>query len=191
MRIVTFDIETSNIFSDVGKNDPTLLDLALIGIHDSETNTYTSYLQEELPQLWLILEHTDALVGWNSDHFDLPLLNKYYPGDLMQIKSIDLMKEVYEVLGRRLKLNTVAEATLGLNKSGTGLQSLQWWKNGEVERVREYCLKDVEVTKKLFDHALKKGFVKYKDFGDVRKVTLDTSSWLTPKASTLTHTLPF
>ena len=191
MRTITFDIETSNIFSDVGKNDPTLLDLALIGIHDSETNTYTSYLQEELPSLWPLLEHTDLLVGWNSDHFDLPLLNKYYPGDLTQIKSLDLMKEVYAVVGRRLKLDTVAQATLGLSKSGDGLQSLAWWKNGEIERVREYCIKDVEVTRKLFDHALKKGFVKYTDFGTTRKIALDTSTWLTPTESSMTHTLPF
>lgn len=191
MRVVTFDIETSNIFADVGKNDPTLLDLAIICIHDSETDTYTSYLQADLPKLWQILEHTDMLVGWNSDHFDLPLLNKYYPGDLTQIKSLDLMKEVQASMGRRLKLDTVAEATLGTKKSGDGLQALTWWKNGEIERVRDYCIKDVEITKKIYDYALKKGHLKYKELSDIKKVALDTSSWLTVEEKVLTHTLPF
>lgn len=191
MRVVTFDIETSNLFADVGKNDPTLLDLAIICIHDSETDTYTSYLQADLPKLWQILEHTDMLVGWNSDHFDLPLLNKYYPGDLTQIKSLDLMKEVQASMGRRLKLDTVAEATLGTKKSGDGLQALTWWKNGEIERVRDYCTKDVEITKKIYDYALKKGHLKYKELSDLKKVALDTSGWLTVEEKVLTHTLPF
>ena len=137
MRKITFDIETSNIFQDVGKNDPTLLDLAIVCIHDSETDEYTSYLQDELTKLWPIIEHADMLIGWNSDHFDVPLLNKYYPGDITQIKSLDIMNEIRDAMGRRLKLDTVAEATLGINKSGSGLQSLTWWKNGEIEKVVE------------------------------------------------------
>ena len=191
MRAITFDIETSNLFSDVGKNDPTLLDLAIICIHDSETDTYTSYLQEELTKLWPIIEQADMLIGWNSDHFDLPLLNKYYPGDLSSIKSLDLMKEVQEVLGRRLKLDIVAEATLGTKKSGDGLQALTWWKQGDIDRVRQYCIKDVEITKKIYDYALKNQYLKYKELGKAKKVELDTASWSTPKDSVMTHSLPF
>jgi DEAD/DEAH box helicase domain-containing protein len=180
MRIVTFDIETANWMSDTGSGDPADLQIALVGVHDSETDSYTSYLEPELPKLWPLLERTDALVGYNSDHFDIPLLNKYYPGDLTRIKSIDLMKEVYNVLGRRLKLDSLAEATLGVNKIASGPQSLQWWRAGEVEKVREYCLKDVEITKKLFDTAMEKGALKYKELGRDREVRLDTKSWLSP-----------
>ena len=51
MRKVVFDIETKNFFQDVGKNDPSLLDIALVGIYDSETDSYTSYLENELNKL--------------------------------------------------------------------------------------------------------------------------------------------
>jgi len=102
MRTIVFDIETANWMSDIGSSNPADLTIALVGIHDSETDSYQSFLEHELPQLWKILEQADMLVGYNSDHFDIPLLNKYYPGELSSIKSLDIMREVYETLGRRL-----------------------------------------------------------------------------------------
>lgn len=191
MRKIVFDIETRNIFQDVGKNDPSLLDISIVGVWDSETNKYTSYLQEELHLLWPLIERADVLIGYNSDHFDIPLLNKYYPGDLTQIKSIDLLKEIQKSLGRRLKLDHVAEGTLGINKSGHGLQAVTWWKQGEIEKIRQYCLDDVKVTKKVYDYALKNAKVKYKDGGKAISIPLDTSTWEIIEDTSLTHTLPF
>jgi len=191
MRKIVFDIETSNIFADVGKNDPTLLDISIVCAWDSLTDEYTSYLQEELTQLWPILEKADMLIGYNSDHFDIPLLNKYYPGDLLQIKSLDLLKEIKESLGRRIKLDTIAEATLGVNKSGNGLEALTWWKNGEVEKVRTYCLDDVKITKEVYEYALKNNELKYKDLGEIKSIKLDTSHWEQAEEKAMTHTLPF
>ena len=112
MREITFDIETRNLIPAFGRGDMTKLDLAIVGIHDSETNEYSSYSQEELPKLWPIIEKADVLIGFNSDSFDVPLLNNYYPGDLTKIRSIDLLSEVYKMLGRRIRLQTLAEATL-------------------------------------------------------------------------------
>lgn len=192
MRVVTFDIETANWLSDTGTNDPADLTIALVVAHDSETGLYTSYLEPELQQLWPILERTDVLVGYNSDHFDIPLLNKYYPGDLTRIKSLDLMKEVHTVLGRRLKLDALAEGTLGEKKlDGKNGQSIVWWRDGEIEKVREYCIKDVELTKKLLDYALEHSELKYKELGKTREVKLDTSKWLTADSSAMTFTLGF
>ena len=191
MRIITFDIETSNIFTDVGSNDPSALSIAIVGIHDSKTGEYSSYTEGELSNLWSVLTHSDMLVGYNSDHFDIPLLNKYYPGDLASIKSLDLLKEIYSSLGRRIRLDAVAEGTLGERKIGHGLQALEWWNNGEVERVREYCLKDVEITKKIFEYALEHGKLLYKELGKTKEVPLDTSLWLEKKETSLTHTLGF
>jgi DEAD/DEAH box helicase domain-containing protein len=191
MRKIVFDIETRNIFSDVGKNDPSLLDISLVGVWDSETNQYTSYLQEELKDLWPIIEKADVLIGYNSDHFDIPLLNKYYSGDLTKIKSVDLMKEIRAVIGRRMKLDHIAEGTLGTNKSGHGLQAITWWKQGEIDKIREYCLDDVKITKKLYDYALKHGKLKYKDGEKTISIPLDTSTWETPNENSMTHTLPF
>lgn len=192
MRTITFDIETANWITDTGSSDPADLTIALVCAHDSETGEYSSYLENELPKLWPLIERADMLVGYNSDHFDIPLLNKYYPGDLTKIKSLDLMREVQIAMGRRLKLDALAEGTLGEKKlDGKGGQSIVWWREGKVEQVREYCLKDVELTKKLFDYASKNGMLKYKELGKVREVKLDTRKWFEPKHAPMTFSLGF
>src|SRR3989344_987012 len=99
MRKIVFDIETKNFFHDVGSADPAKLDIAIVAIYDSETDSYTSYLAEELNKLWPILERADILIGFNTEHFDTPLLNKYYPGDLSKIKSLDILKEIKNSYG--------------------------------------------------------------------------------------------
>lgn len=190
MREITFDIETSNVLPSFARGDVTRLDLAVVAIHDSESGEFSSYSQEELPKLWPILEKADTLIGFNSDSFDIPLLNKYYPGDLSQIRSIDLMVEVQKVLGRRLRLQSLAEATLKVGKSGNGLDSVRWWNEGLHDKVREYCIQDVKITRDLYDFALTKGGLRYKDLKDIRDVKLDTSKWqAAPEPSAFTHTL--
>ncbi len=191
MRVITFDIETKNLFQDVGSNDPADLDISVICIHDSLDNEFKSFLEADFNKLWPILEQADAFVTWNGDHFDIPLLNKYYPGDLTKIKSIDLMKEVQLVLGRRLKLDTVGEATLGRNKSGHGLDAIEWWKNGEIDKIIKYCIEDVRLTRDLFDYAVANKHLKYKELGTVKQVKLDTSKWEERQENAMTFTLPF
>jgi len=191
MRKIVFDIETKNVFSDVGKYDPVLLDIAIIAIHDSETDKYSTFLENELGQLWPILERADMLIGFNSDHFDIPLLNKYYPGDLSKIKSIDLMRDVQKVIGRRLKLDGVGGATLNRNKLGNGLDAIEWWRSGEVDKIIKYCIEDVRLTRDLYDYALKNKHLKYKEFGGTKEVKLDTSKWQTIESNAMTYTLPF
>ena len=138
------------------------------------------------------MESADIIVGYNSDHFDIPILGKYYAGDLTKIKSIDLLKEVKNVLGRRLKLDNLAGATLGRNKTSDGLEAVEWWKQGLREKVRDYCLADVAITKDLYEYARKHGSVKYRDYDGVREIKLDTSKWeLAGDSTALTHTLPF
>jgi hypothetical protein len=191
MRKIVFDIETRNVFADVGKNDPSLLDIALVAIHDSETNQYSTYLEEELNQLWPILERTDILIGFNSDHFDIPLLNKYYPGDLTKIKSLDILKEIRETYGRRMRLDQIAEGTLGKNKSGHGLDAIQWWKRGDIEKIRNYCIDDVKITKEIYEFAIQNNKLIFKEGGQNNEIKLDTSKWEELGENKMTFTLPF
>lgn len=191
MHKIIFDIETKNTFQDVGKTDPVFLDLSVICVYDSETDKYKTYTEEELYALWPLLEKADMLIGYNSDHFDIPILNKYYPGDLTRIKSLDLLKEIKNSLGRRLKLDLVAEGTLGKKKTGYGLEAVTWWKSGEIEKVKKYCEEDVRITKELYDYALKNNSLKYKDMNKIQEIKLDTINWEKYKDSSMTHTLPF
>ncbi len=191
MNYVVFDIETRNIFDDVGSNNPRDLDISVVGAYDSATNAYEAFFVEELPKLWQMIEKSDMLIGYNSDHFDIPLLAKYYHGDLSKIKSLDLLKEIRESFGRRMRLDQVAEGTLGVNKSGHGLQAITWWKTGQLEQLKKYCLDDVKITKKLFDYALKNNKLKFKEGGKNITIPLNTEHWLPTEKSGITYSLPF
>ena len=191
MRAITFDIESisdSNVRGHVDVNEQELI---VVAIHDSLTNEYTSYAKEELPRLWPIIEHTDFLIGFNSDSFDIPLLNRYYPGDLSHVHSLDLLVEVQKVLGRRIRLQSLAEATLGRGKSGDGMKAGEWWREGKQDKVREYCIDDVRLTRELYDYAMKHGKLKYKDLRETRDIKLDTSLWGTRTTDfpAMTHAL--
>lgn len=191
MRYIVFDLETKNVFEEVGSSDPVNLDISVGSLYDSETQTYTTVAEDELEAFWPIIEQADALVGYNSNHFDIPLLNKYYPGDLTEIKSIDLLEEIRASLGRRLRLDSVAQATIGAKKSANGLQAIRWYHEGKIDKIKEYCEQDVRVTKELFEYALEHGHVKFKDGLKKREIPLDTSHWGTKEDTALTHSLPF
>jgi len=192
MRAITFDIESISDSTVRGHIDVQEQELTVVAVHDSDTGAYSSYFKEELPRLWPILERADMLIGFNSDSFDIPLLNRYYPGDLSHIRSLDLLTEVQKILGRRVRLQSLAEATLGKGKSGDGLKAGQWWREGKKDDVRAYCIEDVRLTRELYDYALEHGVLKYKDLRDTRDIKIDTSGWnsTTNVAPAMTHALP-
>lgn len=194
MKKIFLDIETRNIFEDVGKSDPTLLDISVVCIYNPFTETYESFLQEDLPKLWPIIEKSDVIVTFNGDHFDIPLLNKYYPGDLLQKKSLDLLKEVRKSLGHRVGLGVIAEGTLGVGKSGNGLEAVEWWKKGEIDKIIKYCIDDVKVTKQVHDFALEHKKLKYKDYRNNEQIvefSIDTQGWEDMDETKMTFSLPF
>lgn len=191
MRKIVFDIETKNFFHDVGSSDPAKLDIAIVAIYDSETDEYSSYLAEEVGKLWPILERADMLIGFYSEHFDLPLLNKYYPGDLAKIKHLDILKEIRKNYGRGMKLDRLAEGTLGKKKSGWGGDVAKWWAAGEIERVRNYCIDDVKITKEIYDYAMANQKLIFKEGSQLKEIKLDTSDWEKPGNNKMTFSLPF
>lgn len=192
MKKIVFDIETSNIFSEVGSNNPADLSISVVGVYEYEKDLYSAFLVEEFGKLWPIIENTDMFITFNGEHFDIPLLNKYYSGDLSKIKSVDLLKEMQKVAGRRMKLDQIAEGTLGVNKSGHGLDAIKWWREGEVEKVKKYCLDDVRLTKDLYEYALKEGKLIFKEGPNLNEIKLDISSWESLSSpSSLNYTLPF
>jgi uncharacterized protein YprB with RNaseH-like and TPR domain len=192
MRKVVFDIETRNIFQDVGSNNPADLDISVVGVYDYETNKYTCYLQEEFDEMWKVFNKADLLITFNGEYFDIPLLNKYYNkagfGDLKKIRSLDIFKEVKQTSGRWLKLDKIAEGTFGTNKSGDGLDAVKWWRSGEIEKIKKYCLDDVKITKDVYEYAVKNKKVMYKEGPFVKEIKLETKHW-EPVAEVKTQSL--
>lgn len=160
---LVLDIETANSFADVGKYDPSLLKVSLVGAYSYATDKYESFMEPDLPKLWRLLESADRIIGYNLFGFDYPVLNTYYPGELHKFPTLDVMKEIEKVLGYRVKLDDVAHGSLGIGKSGNGLQAIEFFRRGEIDKLRDYCLQDVKVTKEVYEYGLKNRNVKYRD----------------------------
>lgn len=188
MRKIIFDIETDGIITNVNGKE-VFPNIYVVCIYDSKTDKFSSYTKEQLKDLWPILESADLLIGYNNEFFDTPILNRYYSGDLSKISSVDLLSEIKKSLGRRLKLDSVAEATLGRKKTGHGLEAMEWWKQGRYDDVIKYCIEDVRITKDIYEYALKNSCLKFKDAGVIKDIKLDTSSWEKKTSSAITHTL--
>jgi DEAD/DEAH box helicase domain-containing protein len=166
---VVLDIETDGLIEG-GK----MPKITLVGVYFYETDEYVSYLEHELHNLWPRLERSDRIIGYNTKGFDYPVMNSYYAGDVAAFPSLDLLEEIHKGLGFRVKLDAVAQATLGLGKTGHGLQALEWFRKGELDKLRDYCLQDVKVTKEVYEHGLQHGHVFYHDrAGQKKSVKLD------------------
>jgi DEAD/DEAH box helicase domain-containing protein len=185
MHKIFLDIETQNTFAMANSNDPIDLDLSIMCTYDTKTKIYESYDLNTISTLWPKLEATDIIVTFNGDHFDLPIMNKYYNGDLTKFRHVDLLKEVQKSIGRRVGLDNIAQATLGIGKT--------WWKNFEIDKIIEYCKGDVKVTKDIYEYVMKEKKLFYTDGNEKRTIPLDTTDWEKNRESEglLTYSLPF
>ncbi|MBI2080827.1 MAG: DEAD/DEAH box helicase, partial [candidate division NC10 bacterium] len=95
--------------------------------------------------------------------FDYGVLQPYAAFDLRTLPTLDMLEQVHSRLGFRLPLGHLAEETLGTTKTGDGLQSLVWWKAGEVQRVIAYCTADAALTAALYRFGLEHGYLLYRD----------------------------
>jgi len=73
------------------------------------------------------------------------------------------MVEVERVVGHRLALNALAQATLGIGKIADGLDAIRWWREGKLLQIAEYCCFDVKVTRLVHEYALQYGELFYVD----------------------------
>ncbi len=160
MDKIVFDIETSNIISDVG-GDAHIdkLDVSVVGAYSYDKDEYFCFEQHEFPALEEMMKNSGLIIGFSSKRFDVPVLNKYFKFNLAALPHYDILDEIEKVWGRRISLDLLAEANLGVKKTGHGLDAIGWWKNGEKDKVKEYCKHDVKITKEIFDLIGKQGYL--------------------------------
>ncbi len=162
-RIVTFDLETQKSASDVGGwQNSHLMRVSVAVIFDSAESRFFSYTEDQVDTLLKHLEKADLVVGFNIKRFDYSVLKAYTGKDLKALATFDILEDLYRRLGFRLGLDHLAAETLNQKKSGDGLQALEWFKKGEMEKLTEYCRHDVEITRDLFEYGLKNGHLIYR-----------------------------
>lgn len=169
---IILDLETQNSFREVG-NDLRKLKVSVVGIYEFATNQYLSFREEEFTQLFPRLEKASLLVGFNINKFDLPVLSPYYLGKMSQFKTLDILDEVEKVLGFRVALDDLARATLGVKKSGHGFLAIDYFRNGQWDKLIDYCLSDVRITRELYEYGLKNGKLYFNDFRGKKEITVN------------------
>jgi len=172
MEIIVFDIETKKTFNEVGGRDPALLGISYIGVYSYAQDKLFGFFEDQLDDFWPYLKQATAVIGYNINGFDLPALKPYYPGNLNEITTIDLMQIIKAATGKRLGLNVVAKATLGVGKSGHGLDAIRYYHEQEWDKLAKYCLDDVAITRDLYEHMRDKGVISYPDLDGRNLITV-------------------
>ncbi|NQT91686.1 MAG: DEAD/DEAH box helicase, partial [Lentisphaerae bacterium] len=89
--------------------------------------------------------------------------SRYAPGSLAALPTLDLMDEIEELAGHRVKLDNLARTTLGTAKGGSGANAPRLFRVGLMYELVEYCTQDVRITRDLYKHGERHGTVAFKE----------------------------
>ncbi len=163
-RVLVLDIETQRSAEEVGGwENCDRMGLAVAVTADLETGEARVYTEAQVDDLLADLTSAACIIGFNLRRFDFGVLRGYRELDYAALPALDILEEIHASLGFRLSLNHLAQETLGVPKLADGLQSLAWWKAGEVDKIIEYCKADVELTRRLFEFGRTHGYLLYRD----------------------------
>ncbi len=173
--VVVFDLETRRSFDEVGgRSQLHRLGVSVGVAYRYDEDRFITYHEETIGDLIALLGEADLVVGYNILGFDYGVLGAYTDRDLRTLPTFDIMYDLEGRLGFRPRLESVASATLGTGKSADGLQALEWWRQGEIEKIERYCREDVRVTRDLFDFGLRNRYVLVsRSTGKPRRVEVD------------------
>lgn len=148
---VILDIETQRGSDECGGWFPEKMGMAIAVTHHDYDGFYT-WEEHEVYDLMDYLEQHDIIVGFNIKDFDLQVLNGYRQNTSHYFERItfDILQDVHEKTGIRVKLEELCMQTLNKSKSGNGIDSIKWWKTGQIELIKSYCKDDVMLTQELY-----------------------------------------
>jgi len=171
--VVYFDLETRMLAAEVGGwHNTHLMRVSVAVVWDSRRKEFLDFTEDRVDDLLDLLFRADLVVGFNVKRFDYGVLSAYSARDLSALKSFDMLEDVHRRLGFRLGLDHLARETLGRGKSGEGVQAVEWFRKGDMERLTAYCRDDVAVTRDLFLFGLEHGHLVYRRKGEDRRVRL-------------------
>jgi DEAD/DEAH box helicase domain-containing protein len=175
MNYVFFDLESQNLFQDVGGRDN--IDRLLVACAvtwSTQKNDFSVYWEKDVPKLIEELKAATKVIGFNLRGFDYQVLQPYTPETrFASLPTLDLLLDLQKILGFSISLDSIASATLGTTKSADGVQSVEWFRNGELDKVAEYCKLDVDITRQVFEFGRDNGYIFYKSkLGSKLKVNI-------------------
>ena len=173
-----FDVETRRSAAEVGGwHRADRMGISVAVLYDSVSDSFKTYLEKDIPDLISDLRTFDLVVGFNNKRFDNRVLSAYTPFNFASLPTLDIMEKISERLGYRLSLDRLAEHTLGVKKSADGLQALQWFKEGRIDEIIDYCRQDVRITRDIYLFGLKNRYLLFKNkAGSIVRLPIDFSS---------------
>ena len=174
--IVYFDLETQRTANDAGGWDRKCNMRMSVGvIYSTATGAYQVFSEARVDELVERLRRADLVVGFNVLNFDYHVLMGYTILDLIhELPTADLMLDIEKRLGHRLGLDSIANATLGLQKIAGGIDAIKWWREGRLLEIAEYCCYDVKVTKLVHEHGCRHKELFFQDrFAQRQRVEID------------------
>src|SRR6516165_6950612 len=108
---------------------------------------YKIYGEKQVNDLIADLQRADLVVGFNILRFDYEVLHGYTALDLRQLPTLDMLVELQNKLQHRLSLDSIDTATFGVEKTAEGMQAIEWYRQGKLMEIAEYCCYDVKLTK--------------------------------------------
>ncbi len=150
-----------------GWHDHKHMGISCICAYDYADDAYRVFCWDNIQEFQDLFLQAQVVVGFNSQHFDDSLCAANH---LYLTTHYDVRLEVYRGLGlnphpdysddgvrdlyRGRTLDALCQANGFGAKSGNGAQAPIDWQQGKYGTVIDYCLRDVRLTKYLFDAAL-------------------------------------
>jgi len=168
MDTLVIDFETKKSFAEVGgEKNIRQLGISVAGVYSYAKDAFFAFEEDELAKIETMLKETNHVIGFNINHFDIPVLEPYLKNfSFEQMAITDMFADAVSFLGHRVGLGALAKATLGEGKSGHGLEALEWFRQGKIEEVKKYCLDDVRLTRDLYEYGKKHGHMLFQSFID-------------------------
>lgn len=161
---VVFDLETQRSAVEVGGwHKAEKMGISVGVVYDSRQDAFTAYLEKDIDLLVEHLGSAQLVVGFNNKGFDNRVLSAYTHTDLSRLNTLDILEVVKKRVGYRLSLDRLAEHTLGVTKNADGLLALKWYKEGEIDKLIDYCRYDVAITRDLFLFGSDKEYLLFKN----------------------------
>jgi DEAD/DEAH box helicase domain-containing protein len=162
---LVFDLETKHLAEEVGGWDNIRgMGMSVAVTYCIEEDRFAVYTEAEVQALIRDLLAAKQVIGFNIVRFDYEVLRGYSFHALREsVPTLDLMIPLYQTLGFRPKLEDLAAATLGVGKLGDGLDAVRWYREGELEKLAEYCRRDVEATHQIYRYGKEHGHVLLRD----------------------------
>ena len=152
-NILYFDLETQKSADEVGGwGNISRMGMSIGVTCSSATGEYKIYGEKQVDDLLNELQRADLVVGFNNLRFDYEVLHYYTTLDLRQLPTLDMLVELQNTLNHRLSLDSIATATFGVEKTAEGLQAIEWFKQGKLAEIAEYCCYDVKITKLVHEY---------------------------------------